>query len=281
MATEDASQKRFRIGCQSWGYDDWITPAGAEYVFYPPGTKSSEMLLFYSKVFDTVEVDATLYGIPAATTLKKWYEETPAGFLFSLKFPRAITHDNGLSPGTIPIMEEFVERSRLLQSKLGTLLIQLPGSFHASQENRQNLRDFLSGLPRDLRFAVEFRNENWLNDRIFEELERHGITLGLVEGPWLPRELMFQAVDRLGADYAYIRIMGRRDLKKFDRVSRHRDEVLMEWTTSVKTLRAKEVSIYVANTFEGFAPESATKIQRLLNVPVSSPSDFRVQGSLF
>jgi uncharacterized protein YecE (DUF72 family) len=281
MAAGDASAKTFRVGCQSWGYEDWITPPGAEYVFYQPGTKSNEMLAIYSKVFDTVEVDATLYGVPPATTFRKWYEQTPDDFLFSLKFPREITHDKGLTPETIPVMEQFVERSRLLKNKLGVLLVQLPASFHPSIKNLQNLRDFLSHLPRDIRFAVEFRNENWMNDGIFKELERHGMTLSLVEGPWLPRESMFKAIGRLKADFAYIRIMGRRDLKKFDRISRHRDEVLVEWTVAAKELIAKEVFMYVSNTFEGFSPGSAAKLQSLLGVPVSNASDYREQGSLF
>jgi uncharacterized protein YecE (DUF72 family) len=281
MTIGDANEKTFRVGCQSWGYDDWITPVGGQYAFYPTGTKSSEMLEFYSKVFDAVEVDATVYGTPAARTLKRWYGQTPDHFVFSLKFPREITHENGLSPKTIPATEEFVERARLLKNKLGTLLIQLPARFKANEENWQNLREFISRLPRDLRFAVEFRNEEWLIELVFQELERNRITLGLVEGPWLPRELMFNAIERLAADFAYIRIMGKRDLKKFDRLYRHRDEVLVEWTRTIQRLRAKEVYIYVSNTFEGFAPGSVAKVQRLLNIPVSSASDFHEQGSLF
>ena len=31
MTVKNAADKKFRIGCQSWGYDDWITPAGGDY----------------------------------------------------------------------------------------------------------------------------------------------------------------------------------------------------------------------------------------------------------
>ena len=107
--------------------------------------KKSEMLQFYSKVFDTIEIDATLYGIPASTTFEKWYDETPDGFKFGLKTPREVTHDGRLSSATIPVMLEFVERSQLLKEKLGVFLIQLPPSFDGSRENGQNLREFLDG----------------------------------------------------------------------------------------------------------------------------------------
>jgi len=93
-----------RIGCQSWGYEDWVTQPGGDFVFYPAGTKKNEMLPAYARVFDTIEIDATLYGIPASSTLEKWYGETPDNFKFSLKFPREITHDKRLAPDSFPVM---------------------------------------------------------------------------------------------------------------------------------------------------------------------------------
>ena len=278
---EVSTQKSVLIGCQSWGYDDWVTPAGAEYIFYPAGTKKNEMLPFYSKVFDTIEIDATLYGIPASSTVEKWYGETPDRFTFSLKTPREVTHDRRLSAGTVPIMHEFVERARLLKEKLGMILIQLPPGFDGSKENGQNLRDFLTELPRGLKYAVEFRHRDWFIDWTFQELAENGVTLGLVEGPWLPRELMFDAVAKLDADFSYIRIMGERDLERFDRIYRHRDDVLEQWSAIIDRLRASEVYVYVDNYFEGFAPETAAKLQRLLGLPVKDAKDFQEQGSLF
>jgi uncharacterized protein YecE (DUF72 family) len=275
------SKRSIGVGCQSWGYEDWITPAGGNYIFYPPGTKKTEMLEFYSKVFDTIEIDATLYGIPASTTFEKWYNETPDKFTFGLKTPREVTHDGRLSPGTIPVMLEFVERSQLLKEKLGVFLIQLPPSFDGSKENGQNLREFLSKLPSGFKYAVEFRNADWFIDWTFEELEKNGVTLGLVQGPWLPREFMFRSVPKLNADFAYIRIMGERDLEKFDRIYRHRDDVLEEWSHAVTDLRANEVFIYVDNYFEGFAPETAKKLQRLLGLPISDAKEHEQQRSLF
>src|SRR4051794_40595230 len=156
--------KRIRIGCQSWGYEDWISPAVGRYVFYPAGTKKNEMLPFYSKVFDTIEIDATLYGIPASTTFEKWYGETPDDFVFSLKTPREVTHDGQLSTSTIPVMVEFVERSQLLKEKLGVFLVQLPPSFDGSRDNRQNLREFLAQLPSGFKYAFEFRHSDWFID---------------------------------------------------------------------------------------------------------------------
>jgi uncharacterized protein YecE (DUF72 family) len=281
MTVRDADGKNIRIGCQSWGYDDWITPAGGENIFYPTGTKRGEMLPFYSKVFDTIEVDSTLYGIPASSTLEKWYDETPPDFVFSLKFPREITHDGRLSPATVKVMLEFVERVQLLKEKLGVLLIQFPQSFEGSRENGQRLREFLPRLPRNLKFAIEFRNQDWLIDWTFQELGRNDATLALVEGPWLPRELMFDSIGRSDARFAYIRIMGERDLDRFDRIYRYRDETLEKWAEAIARIEADDIFIYIDNHFEGFAPETAARMQRLLGLPMATAENFQRQRSLF
>ena len=70
----------FHIGCQSWGYDDWITKPGGEIAFYPRGTKRDEMLQQYARAFDTIEIDSTVYGLPPVSNFKSWYEKTPPDF---------------------------------------------------------------------------------------------------------------------------------------------------------------------------------------------------------
>lgn len=159
-----------RVGCQSWGYDDWVTPAGGETVFYPQGTRSGDMLQLYARVFDTIEVDSTAYGPPALSAIEGWHAKTPPGFVFSLKVPRRITHDFPLEPSVYPEMDEFLERASALNDKLGPILIQFPAAFESTKENAGRLREFLSRLPDGFRFAVEFRNAGWFVDWTFEEL---------------------------------------------------------------------------------------------------------------
>ena len=169
--------RTIRIGCQSWSYDDWVTKAGGETVFYPRGTKPAEMLPLYSQVLDTIEVDSTAYGVPQISAVEGWYEKTPESFVFSLKVPRAMTHEFSLRPGCYPIIESFVAAARHLKQKLGVILVQLPASFEATKENAQSVRDFLAQLPRDVKFAVEFRNSGWFVDWTFEEFASSAIPL--------------------------------------------------------------------------------------------------------
>ena len=79
--------KPVRIGCSGWNYKHW-----RDGVFYPPRLPPKKWLDFYAQHFDTVEVNATFYRLPAAATFDKWREETPAGFLFAVKMSRYVTH---------------------------------------------------------------------------------------------------------------------------------------------------------------------------------------------
>jgi uncharacterized protein YecE (DUF72 family) len=273
--------KNYHIGCQSWGYDDWITPAGGETIFYPRGTKRDEMLRLYSEVFSTIEVDSTLYGMPAESTIQNWYDETPNRFIFSLKFPREITHDHLLRGPSIRVMNEFVERVALLREKLGVMLIQFPASFEADKDNARALRQFLDHIPAEFRFAIEFRNAGWFVDWTYEELEKAGVSLALVEGRWVDRELMFAAAARVSSRFRYVRVMGERDLESFDRIQRHRDHVIDTWASELSKLDASDIYIYCDNYFEGFAPGTANKFLKTFDLPTVDPAVLEPQGSLF
>lgn len=274
-------EKRFIIGCQSWGYEDWVTKADGPPVFYPRGTKQADMLEQYARLLETVEVDSTAYGTPPASTFEGWLERVPDGFKFSLKVPRLITHEYALDDRAYPVMAEFCERARVLRGHLGLILVQLPASFESSKDNGRRLREFLPVLPDDLRFAVEFREPGWFVHWTFEELNEAGVALAMVEGPWVEREVMFRSFPHLKTSHAYVRVMGERDLVKFDRVYRGRDDVIAMWADRLPRLTAGEVFVYTDNHFEGHGPATANKLKRLLGLPVTEAGSIETQASLF
>jgi uncharacterized protein YecE (DUF72 family) len=290
MNTDRKTKKQFKIqslkskiqiGCQGWNYDDWTTKAGGETIFYPRGTRSNEMLGFYAEIFDTIEVDSTFYAIPASSAVENWYRKTPEKFSFSLKLPQEITHEYGLREPSFPVLNEFCERVALLKEKLGAVLIQLPPNFEASKENAQALREFLAELPKEIRFAIEFRNRQWLVDWTFEELEKNKVAICLVEGSWIPRELMFEAVEKKTADFAYIRFMGERDLTSFDKIYRAQAANLQMWKTEIERIKAKDIYIYFSNFYEGHAPASVNKLRELFGQKTIEASSLENQKSLF
>ena len=273
--------KTFHIGCQSWQYEDWITPAGGETIFYPRGTRSTDMLGLYAEIFDTIEVDSTAYGTPSISTLEGWSEATSDGFLFSLKVPSVITHELSLGPASYALMDEFVEAARALRSKLGVVLIQFPASFESTKVNGVNLRSFLARLPGDIRFGVEFRHPGWFVEWTFDELNERGIALALVAGKWIDEAVMFTAFEKTKTPFAYIRLMGVRDLPRFDRIYRDRLDEIERWADRIKSLEAGEVFGYVDNYFEGHGPATANRLKAAVGVPMIDPRVLEKQASLF
>jgi uncharacterized protein YecE (DUF72 family) len=82
----------------------------------------------YARVFSAAEINSSFHRPHAESTYRKWAESTPPGFLFSVKLPRAITHDLKLRRSRAPL-EAFLNESAGLGDRRGPLLVQLPPSF--------------------------------------------------------------------------------------------------------------------------------------------------------
>ena len=196
--------------------------------------------------------------------------------------PQQITHEYNLREPAFPIVEEFCDRALYLKEKLGAVLIQMPPNFEATKENAQGLREFLAELPtKKIRFAVEFRNREWLVDWTFEELGKNNVAVGLVEGSWIPREMTFDAIGKQTVDFAYVRFMGDRDLTRFDAVQRAQDANLEMWKREIERIKARDVFVYFSNFYEGFAPESVNKLKDLFGQKTVEAGSLENQKSLF
>src|SRR5215203_3555933 len=134
------------LGTSGWSYADW------EGTLYPEALPSASRLAEYAKHYATVEIDSTFYGIPRRSTVEKWREIVPEGFVFAAKVPQEVTHERNLV-GSEAESESFVRTMAELGDRLGPLLLQLPPSF--TVEGMEVLEDFLSTLPQGPRYAVE------------------------------------------------------------------------------------------------------------------------------
>jgi uncharacterized protein YecE (DUF72 family) len=178
-------------------------------------------------------------------------------------------------------MDEFVDVARVLGPKLGAILIQFAASFESTKENVANLRSFIARLPGDLRFGVEFRHPGWFTESTFDELNERRIAVALVAGKWIDENVMSSAFSKTKSPFAYIRLMGVRDLPKFDRIYRDRLDQINRWAGMMKTLEAKEVFAYVDNYFEGHGPATANRLKAAVGVSTVDPRSLEKQASLF
>lgn len=263
------------IGTQGWNYDAWVGP------FYPKGTRPANFLRTYARAFDTVEIDSTFYAIPPAATVEGWAERVPEGFVFALKMPRAITHEHALE-GAWDLVNAFLARARLLGRRLGPVLIQLGPEFGPSRHGA--LEGFLPRLPRDIRFAVEFRQASWIAPQHLRLLADNGVALALADGRWVPRERLLALAESPTADFAYVRWMGPdRTIEDYASVVVDRSHEIAEWAAALAGLAARvsAVHAYFNNHFQGHSPASARALQRLLGQRPVEPAALRDQAELF
>ncbi len=255
----DATSDKVRVGVQGFSPKDWIG------VFYPPGFAPKQFLPFYAQVFDTVEVNSTFYAIPSASTVKSWAVRTPPDFIFACKMPQEITHDKRLL-GAEEKLSIFLDHMRLLEHKLGPIVIQFPRSFTRRYE--ENLRAFLPLLPKDMPFAIEFRSQSWDDDEVFDLLRQFDLAWCINDWEDLP------PVIQTTTDFAYLRLVGfHRDFKYLGRVQRDRSEDLESWARTIQDLlrRVERIYVYVNNHYAGYAPATVQRLRELLGIPTTDP----------
>jgi len=262
------------LGTQGWNYSAWVGS------FYPTGTRPADFLTTYARAFPTVEVDSTFYAVPPERTVLGWHERTPSGFTFALKLPQEITHERRLQDAE-DVTELFLERVRLLGDKLGPILIQFGPDFGVS--NMPALERYLPTLPRDIRFAVELRQRQWITDELLELLTAHRVALTLSDGRWIPRDTLFELTERPTADFTYVRWMGPdRSIEDFSRTQVDRSRELESWSEVLRSL-VKRVMVYgyANNHYAGHSPATVRELQVLLGQKPVEPKMLGEQISLF
>ncbi len=230
------------IGTSGWSYRDWKDG------FYPPGLPASRYLTEYARHFDAVEVDSTFYGLPRESSVLRWADLTPDGFLFCPKMVRTVTHDKQLVDAEAETAE-FIQRLGLLGPKLGPIVLQFDYTF--GPDRGEVLLDYLTSLPPGPRFAVEVRNRGWLRESFFEMLTATNTALVLQDLHYMPR------LDRVTTDFTYVRWLGRRaDMDRFDRLVKDRTRELSWWVEQVSRWLSRGIKVYAFanNHYQGHAP---------------------------
>jgi len=236
-----------RIGCSGFSYAQWKER------FYPDGLPQKRWLEYYAKVFPVVELNVTFYRLPLEKTFDSWYDETPAGFVFSLKGSRFITHIKRLLDPHVPL-EKFFERALRLQDKLKVVLWQFSPGFGINTERLKNFLTLLDQYP--VRNTLEFRNRSWMADEVFGLCRDHNVSLCMADWPAFIDDLP------LTGDFAYIRRHGAEGNSSADypKAALRNDAArIREYLKS-----GKDVYIFFNNDACGYAPKNARELMELL-----------------
>jgi len=251
-----------------FSYSDWSG------VFYPEDMKPAEYLGFYARFHDAVELDTTFYATPAKATIERWRDVTPKHFRFCPKVPRLVTHDMPIDKADEP-MRDFLQAMRLLGDKLGVVLIQFPPSFHATNVGR--LRTFLATLPRDARFAVEFRDRSWFKPATSELLAEFGCAWAAADYVQEPAQV------HATTDFLYVRLIGEHE--RFPQHNREQVDVterLKWWKAQIESAsaNARHVHVMFSNDYAGFSIATCNRFREIIGQPVRIPSPAD-KGQLF
>src|SRR6202165_396945 len=216
-----------RMGVSGGRYPLWRGEA-----FYPKGLPQRRELEYASRALPSIELNGSFYSLQRPENYAAWYDDTPAGFVFSVKGSRYITHMLRLNNIETPLANFFASGIANLRDKLGPFLWQLPPNFSYDQEK---IDRFLGMLPRDtdeaealarrrdakvkgrarisygparrLRYAMEIRHESFVDASFIALLRKHRVAFVIADtaGKWPQYE-------DVTADFVYIRLHGDEEL---------------------------------------------------------------------
>ncbi|HLI61589.1 MAG TPA: DUF72 domain-containing protein [Solirubrobacteraceae bacterium] len=242
---------RVRIGCSGWNYTDWRGR------LYPRGVPQRRWLELYAEHFDTVEVNATFYRLPARDMVRGWCAHTPEGFCFAVKASRYLTHIRRLTE-VEDGMRRLAERLEPLASggRLGPILWQLPESFPRDDGRLAGLLAATEHWP--VRHTIEFRHPSWFAAPVLRALREHDVALTIGDHPDRP----FQSLEAT-AGWRYVRL----HYGAAGGDGRYSEDELATWARRIAQWRRRaDVHVYLNNDWCGYAPENARSLARRLAV---------------
>ncbi len=188
---------KIRVGVGGWTYEPWRG------VFYPAGLPRKGELEFASRRLSSIEINGTYYSTFKPASWAKWREETPEGFVFSVKASRYCTNRKELSGAGESIVRFVGQGIGELRDRLGPINWQFMGGKTFDPEDFEG---FLKLLPREveglpLRHALEVRNHSFKNERFYDLARRHNVAVVFADDDEFP------AIDEATADFTYARLM--------------------------------------------------------------------------
>lgn len=238
------------VGTSGWSYNHW------QGVLYPHAAPPHSRLDYYTRHYQTVEVNSTFYHWPRDATFARWHYRVPEGFLMTIKAPRGLTHSARLfSP------EKWLSQMccglRYLGLKRGVLLVQLSPQF---EYDHARLDYFLWKLPAWLKVAVEFRHPSWHREEVFQLFERRGAAYCVMSGAHLP------CILRATAPFVYVRLHGPDHQHLY--AGSYSDADLHWWADRILEWKAagRDVFVYFNNDGDGHAVRNAARLKWILGV---------------
>lgn len=185
-----------RVGIGGWNFEPWRG------TFFPEKHPKTQELAYASSKLTSIEINATFYRTQKPSTFRKWADETPADFMFSVKAPQYATNRKVLAEAG-PMIDVFLKSGLSeLGPKLGPLFWQMAPT---KKFDPDDFGPFLKLLPPELkgqklRHAVEARHESFRTPAAVELMRKAGVAFVIVESEKAPM------VGDVTGDFVYLRL---------------------------------------------------------------------------
>ncbi|MFW9826829.1 MAG: DUF72 domain-containing protein [Candidatus Thorarchaeota archaeon] len=242
------------LGTAGFYYKDWVG------TFYPKTLEKTHFLEYFSKYFNLVEINSTFYNLPSEDMVIHWKNRVSENFRFIIKVWQKITHDLD-NPDLDSNIIEFFSRLNLLKSKVTGFLLQFPPWFKFSESHLEKLIQLIEKMPLQYNYIIELRDNSWYDiDILSKFIDGEKLILGTT---YMPNIIPYYLVNQKSY---YIRLIGDRKLKKFDRIQREQKQAIDHLYNNVKKMlndsNIYRIFIIVNNHFQGAAPESVNLLKK-------------------
>jgi uncharacterized protein YecE (DUF72 family) len=195
---------RVFVGVGGWVYEPWRAN------FYPEGLPQKRELEFASRALTAIEINGTYYGSQKPESFARWHDETPDGFLFTVKGPRFATNRRVLAEAGGSIEKFVTSGVTRLKAKLGPVNWQFMATKRFQPDD---FAAFLALLPKShdgiaLRHAVEVRHASFADPDFVAMCRAHGVAIVFAA------DSEFPAIGDATADFIYARLMGTKAKEK-------------------------------------------------------------------
>ena len=185
-----------RAGIGGWTFEPWRG------TFYPPDLRQAGELGFASRQVTSIEINGTFYRTQTPASFRKWADESPDDFVFSVKGPRYAVGRTRLAESG-PSIERFLTSGVTeLGAKLGPVLWQFGPTKKFVEED---FAAFLALLPpevegRPIRHVVEVRHESFCTPAFIYLLRARRIPVVYADSEKYP------AIADVTGDFVYARL---------------------------------------------------------------------------
>jgi uncharacterized protein YecE (DUF72 family) len=216
-----ANSGKIRAGMGGWTFEPWDAS------FYPEKLAKAKQLQYASRQVPTIEVNGTYYSSFKEPTFVKWANQSPEGFVFSLKGNRFVTNRRVLGEAGESMMRFLESGVAALGDKLGPILWQF---MPTKRFDPDDFEAFLKLLPEKqdgvkLRHAVEVRNDSFVVSEFVALARKYKVAIVYADHEKYP------AIADITSDFVYARLQTGRD----ENLDCYEAERLDEWAGRAKT----------------------------------------------